>query len=64
MQFSRANPHSVNYDPESIEVEMVDNEGNKLDDGVIKTVVLYVFNFLLMDLTVYLYILAPSGQQC
>ncbi|KAG1908274.1 SNF2 family N-terminal domain-containing protein [Suillus fuscotomentosus] len=39
MQFSRANPHSVNYDPDSIEVEMVDNEGNKLDDGVIKTVV-------------------------
>ncbi|KAG0704108.1 P-loop containing nucleoside triphosphate hydrolase protein [Suillus ampliporus] len=39
MQFSRGNPHSVNYDPDSIEVEMVDNEGNKLDDGVIKTVV-------------------------
>lgn len=39
MQFSRANPHSVNYDPDSIEVEMVDNEGNKVDDGIIKTVV-------------------------
>jgi len=42
MQFSRANPHSTNYDPDSIEVEMVDNEGHKVDDGVIKTVVLYV----------------------
>jgi hypothetical protein len=44
MQFSRANPQSVNYDPDSIEVEMVDNEGNKVDDGAIKTVVLYVLN--------------------
>ncbi|KAH7885941.1 SNF2 family N-terminal domain-containing protein [Phlebopus sp. FC_14] len=39
VQFSRANPHSVNYDPESIEVEMVDDQGKRVDDGVIKTVV-------------------------
>jgi SWI/SNF-related matrix-associated actin-dependent regulator of chromatin subfamily A3 len=40
IQFSRANPHSANYDPNSIEVQMVDNEGNSIDDGVVKTVVL------------------------
>ncbi|KAI0639627.1 SNF2 family N-terminal domain-containing protein [Trametes polyzona] len=39
VQFSRANPYSANYDPTSIEVQMVDNEGNCLDDGVTKTVV-------------------------
>jgi hypothetical protein len=49
MQFSRANPNSVNYDPDSIEVEMVDNEGNKVDDGIIKTVVLYVHNSRFLD---------------
>lgn len=40
VQFSRANPHSANYDPNTIEVQMVDNQGNDLDDGIIKTVVL------------------------
>jgi SWI/SNF-related matrix-associated actin-dependent regulator of chromatin subfamily A3 len=40
-QFSKANPHSVNYDPTSLEVQMVDDQGNILDDGVVKTVVLY-----------------------
>ncbi|KAH7910699.1 SNF2 family N-terminal domain-containing protein [Hygrophoropsis aurantiaca] len=39
IQFSKANPHSVNYDPSSIEVEMVDDQGNRVDDGVVKTVV-------------------------
>ncbi|KAH9898181.1 SNF2 family N-terminal domain-containing protein [Cubamyces lactineus] len=39
IQFSKANPYSANYDPSSIEVQMVDNEGNCLDDGVTKTVV-------------------------
>ncbi|KAJ7783601.1 SNF2 family N-terminal domain-containing protein [Mycena maculata] len=39
VQFSRANPYSGNYDSDSIEVQMVDNEGNQLDDGVVKTVV-------------------------
>ncbi|EIN14061.1 hypothetical protein PUNSTDRAFT_95600 [Punctularia strigosozonata HHB-11173 SS5] len=39
MQFSRANPHSANYDPTSIEVQMVDDQGNEVDDGVVKTVV-------------------------
>ncbi|KAI0778401.1 SNF2 family N-terminal domain-containing protein [Trametes elegans] len=39
VQFSKANPYSANYDPGSIEVQMVDNEGNCLDDGVTKTVV-------------------------
>ncbi|KAL0951422.1 hypothetical protein HGRIS_008114 [Hohenbuehelia grisea] len=39
LQFSKANPYSVNYDPASIEFEQVDKEGNKVDDGVVKTVV-------------------------
>lgn len=38
--FSRANPYSTNYDPGSIEVQMVDDQGNDLDDGITKTVVL------------------------
>ncbi|KAF8898921.1 SNF2 family DNA-dependent ATPase [Infundibulicybe gibba] len=38
-QFSRANPHSINYDPDSVEVQMVDGQGNQLDDGIVKTVV-------------------------
>ncbi|KAF8078787.1 SNF2 family DNA-dependent ATPase [Lyophyllum atratum] len=37
--FSRANPYSANYDPSSIEVQMIDNQGNQVDDGVVKTVV-------------------------
>ena len=44
VQFSKANPYSANYDPSSIEVQMVDNEGNCVDDGVTKTVVLCVFS--------------------
>ncbi|GLB35986.1 putative SNF2 family N-terminal domain containing protein [Lyophyllum shimeji] len=39
VMFSRANPYSANYDPSSIEVQMIDNQGNQLDDGVVKTVV-------------------------
>ncbi|KAI0079640.1 hypothetical protein K474DRAFT_1591823 [Panus rudis PR-1116 ss-1] len=39
IQFSRANPHSANYDPEMEEIQMVDNQGNRIDDGVVKTVV-------------------------
>lgn len=38
--FSRMNPYSQNYDPSSIEIQMVDEHGNQVDDGVIKTVVL------------------------
>lgn len=39
MQFSKANPFSANYDQESIEVLMVDDQGQRVDDGVAKTVV-------------------------
>ncbi|KAL1687389.1 SNF2 family N-terminal domain-containing protein [Schizophyllum commune] len=39
IMFSRANPHSANYDPESIEVRMTDGQGNEIDEGVTKTVV-------------------------
>jgi len=42
VQFSRANPSSGNYDPESLEVQMVDDQGNELDDGIVKTIVLSV----------------------
>lgn len=48
--FSRANPHSQNYDPSSVELQMVDDKGNDLDN-CIKTVVLCVpFTFASKDL--------------
>ena len=40
MELSRANPYSMNYDPSSLEFEMVDGEGKALEQGVVKTVVL------------------------
>jgi SWI/SNF-related matrix-associated actin-dependent regulator of chromatin subfamily A3 len=40
VQSSKANPYSANYDPSSIDIQMVDNEGRQLDDGIVKTVVL------------------------
>lgn len=40
--YSRVNPYSANYDPTSVEVQMVDESGKEIDDGVVKTVVLYV----------------------
>lgn len=40
IQFSRTNPYSTNYDPSSIEVQMVDDQGNTIEEGVTKTVVL------------------------
>ena len=40
-QTSRTNPYSVNYDPTSVEVQLVDGDGNQLaEDGIVKTVVL------------------------
>ncbi|KAK0464993.1 SNF2 family N-terminal domain-containing protein [Desarmillaria tabescens] len=39
VQFSRTNPYSSNYDPDSIEVQMVDEKGVEVDEGVVKTVV-------------------------
>ncbi|EKM61302.1 uncharacterized protein PHACADRAFT_247815 [Phanerochaete carnosa HHB-10118-sp] len=39
IQSSRGNPHSANYDPTSVDVQMVDSEGNNIDDGGVKTVV-------------------------
>ncbi|KAJ7596860.1 SNF2 family DNA-dependent ATPase [Mycena floridula] len=36
---SKKNPYSNNYDPSAVEVQMVDDQGNDLDDGVVKTVV-------------------------
>jgi len=40
MPTSKANPYSVNYDPMSVEVQLIDGEGNNLEDGIIKTIVL------------------------
>ncbi len=40
MNSSRSNPYSSNYDPSAIEIQMVDEKGNNLDDGIVKTVVL------------------------
>ncbi|KAG8898849.1 hypothetical protein FRB99_007122 [Tulasnella sp. 403] len=40
MPFSRSNPYSTNYDPNSVEITMCDAQGNELDDGPVKTVVL------------------------
>ena len=53
--FSRANPNSTNYDPDSVEIQMVDNQGNNLDDGVVKSVVLCVF-LLIQPLNGYAYL--------
>ncbi|TFY59845.1 hypothetical protein EVJ58_g5522 [Rhodofomes roseus] len=39
MESSRGNPYSANYDPSSIELQMVDGDGNAIGDGVVKTVV-------------------------
>ena len=40
MQTSKVNPYSNNYDPASVEVQLIDDNGNDLEDGVIKTIVL------------------------
>ena len=45
VQFSRLNPHSVNYDPGAVEVQMVDGEGNIVDDAPTKSIVLCVSLF-------------------
>ncbi|KZT75059.1 hypothetical protein DAEQUDRAFT_660022 [Daedalea quercina L-15889] len=39
VELSRANPYSANYDPSSIELQMVDGDGNAIETGVVKTVV-------------------------
>lgn len=57
VQFSKANPKSANYDPENVDVQCVDGQGNALDDGVVKSVVLCVFivslwlSFVLMNVS-------------
>lgn len=40
MQTSKINPYSANYDPASVEVQLIDGDGKHVDDGVIKTIVL------------------------
>ena len=63
LEFSRANPNSINYAPDSLEVQMVDSDGNA-SEGIIKTVVLYVllpFCFLVCFLMASI---ALSGRAC
>lgn len=43
MQSSKVNPYSVNYDPTSVEVQLIDGQGNDLEENVVKTIVLYVW---------------------
>ena len=40
MKSSKANPHSVNFDPTSVEVQLIDGNGNDLEESVVKTIVL------------------------
>lgn len=40
LPFSIANPHSANYNPAGLDVQIVDSNGNGSSDNVIKTVVL------------------------
>ena len=40
VEFSKSNPHSRNYDPDSLDVQMVDEQGNSVAEGIVKTVVL------------------------
>ncbi|KAG8931874.1 hypothetical protein FRC03_004298 [Tulasnella sp. 419] len=39
MTFSRSNPYSANYDPDSVEIKVCDANGNDVDEGIVKTVV-------------------------
>jgi len=39
MQTSKVNPYSANYDPLSVEVQLIDGDGNNLEDGIVKTIV-------------------------
>lgn len=64
ISFSRANPHSTNYDPSSIDVQMIDAKGNQVDDGVMKTVVLYVSSFECAIWTRSNEFPARNGPQC
>lgn len=40
IHFSRANPYSANYDPSTLDVQVVNDEKICLDDNIVKTVVL------------------------
>lgn len=63
MESSKGNPYSANYDPSSIEVQMVDGDGNAIENGVVKTVVLYV-SPLTLPCTLLTICVARNGQPC
>ena len=56
VQFSRTNPESANYDPEA---HVLDEGGNQMDQGIVKTVVLYVVSRFLNSVDL---IHVPSSQ--
>ncbi len=64
VQFSKANPHSINYDPTSLEVQMVDDQGNIIIEDSVKTVVLcdhlFYRSFLVRILTVTFLLLSSQ----
>jgi hypothetical protein len=63
IQSSKQNPYSANYDPDSVEIQSVDNHGNDLGDNIIKTVVLSVLSSYL-SLWSDSIRAARSGQVC
>lgn len=65
LPFSRANPHSANFDPNAIEVELVDSAGKNVDDGITKSVVLWVSPIgICSPLTDMMLLTVPSGRRC
>lgn len=40
LEFSKSNPHSDNYDPEAVDIQVMDSEGHVMKQDVVKTVVL------------------------
>ena len=65
VQYSRQNPYSTNYDPDSVEIQAVDDHGNDLGDTIVKTVVLSVLfpphHYCPTDCSSFT---ARSGQVC
>jgi SWI/SNF-related matrix-associated actin-dependent regulator of chromatin subfamily A3 len=40
MKSSKVNPYSVNFDPTSVEAQLMDGDGNGLEENMVKTIVL------------------------
>lgn len=63
---SRMNPHSANFDPSTIEIEEIDENGNaSIGDNIVKTVVLYAHKSSPLDTQITdASIIARSGLPC